>query len=133
MDTDNETTHQCRRDSSRLQLDRAELRHLDRDRYNAATDNRFTVTQTMTSPPSHGTSHLKRAQRKIDESRKAATEVVVNERDDFDATNAQLVARDGSRSTVTHQQRTSTIVNIDGGDDRTTASTFNMNMNANMM
>lgn len=119
--------HQCRRDSSRHQLDRAELRHLDRDRYNAA------VAQTMTSPPSHDTSHSKRAQRKIDESGKAATEVVVNKRDDFDATNARLAARDGSRSAVTHQQRTSTVVNIDGGDDRMTASTFNMNMNANMM
>lgn len=119
---DKEATNvrQCRQQANKQQLDRAGLRHLNRDRYNAAADKQ--IAPSMTSSSSHGTSHLKRSERKIDESAKAAAKVVVHNKDDFYATNDTL------RSVVAHQTRPPTTTNMDV-DDRTTATAFNARMN----
>lgn len=124
---DKEATNvrQCRQQTNKQQLDRAELRHLDRDRYNAAADKQITVATSMTSSSSHDTSHLKR---KIDESAKAAAKAVVNNKDDFYATSNDSAAHDRLRSVVAQPPRPPTIVNLDG-DDRTTATACNANMN----
>lgn len=126
---DKEATNarQCRQQANRQQLDRPELRHLDRDRYNAAADKQITVAPSMTSSSSHDTSHLERCARKIDENANAAAKVVVNNEDDSNASNDNFTAHDTLRSVVAQQPRPSTIANMDG-DDRTTATAFNANM-----